>query len=124
MSVKKNYVLILGVPLTHQQATALYKDIYQDETHDEDHEFYMFTDNQNMYKEVGYVYDRNPSIPHFFGVAITEDIDEIKKYLNRSPEVSEYFIETLAIYKMISCRLKKYGVVSNEPILTIVSQIS
>lgn len=124
MSVNKTDILILAVPLTHQQATALYKDIYEDENYDEDNEVFMFTDSQNMYKEVGYVYDEDPSIPHFLGVAITEDKSEIKQYLNKPEEPIPELVESLAIYNEFAIPLlEKYGVVSKEPTLTIVSQI-
>jgi hypothetical protein len=124
MSVNKTDILILAVPLTHTQATALYKDIYEDEKYDEDNEVFMFTDSQNMYREVGYVYDEDKSIPHFLGVAITEDRNEIKQYLNKSSDTTETLMETLEIYNEFAIPLlEKYGVVSKEPTLTIVSQI-
>lgn len=127
MSVNKTDILILGVPLTHAQATALYKDIYGNDNYDEDNEdneVFMFTDSQNMYREVGYVYDEDKSIPHFLGVAITEDRNEIMKYLNKSSDTTETLMETLEIYKEFAIPLlEKYGVVSKEPTLTIVSQI-
>jgi len=127
MSVNKTDILILGVPLTHAQATALYKDIYGNDNYDEeneDNEVFMFTDSQNMYREVGYVYDEDKSIPHFLGVAITEDRNEIKQYLNKSSDTTETLMETLEIYKEFAIPLlEKYGVVSKEPTLTIVSQI-
>jgi hypothetical protein len=127
MSVNKTDILILGVPLTHAQATALYKDIYGNENYDEDNEdneVFMFTDSQNMYREVGYVYDEDKSIPHFLGVAITEDRNEIKQYLNKSSDTTETLMETLEIYNEFAIPLlEKYGVVSKEPTLTIVSQI-
>lgn len=124
MSVNKTDILILAVPLTHTQATALYKDIYEDENYDEDNEVFMFTDSQNMYREVGYVYDEDKTIPHFLGVAITEDRQEIKQYLNKSVDATETLMETLAIYNEFAIPLlEKYGVVSKEPTLTIVSQI-
>jgi hypothetical protein len=127
MSVNKTDILILGVPLTHAQATALYKDIYGNDNYDEeneDNEVFMFTDSQNMYREVGYVYDEDKSIPHFLGVAITEDRNEIKQYLNKSSDTTETLMETLEIYNEFAIPLlEKYGVVSKEPTLTIVSQI-
>jgi hypothetical protein len=124
MSVNKTDILILAVPLNHQQATALYNDIYRDENYDEDNEVFMFTDSQNMYREVGYVYDDDKSIPHFLGVAITEDRNEIKQYLNKSSDTTETLMETLEIYNEFAMPLlEKYGVVSKEPTLTIVSQI-
>lgn len=124
MSINKTDILILAVPLTHQQATALYNDIYKDENYEEDNEVFMFTDSQNMYREVGYVYDEDKSIPHFFGVAITEDRNEIKQYLNKSLDATATLMETLAIYNEFAMPLlEKYGVVSKEPTLTIVSQI-
>lgn len=124
MSVNKTDILILAVPLTHTQATALYKDIYEDENYDEDNEVFMFTDSQNMYREVGYVYDEDKTIPHFLGVAITEDRQEIKQYLNKSVDATETLMETLAIYNEFAIPLlEKYGVLSKEPTLTIVSQI-
>jgi hypothetical protein len=127
MSVNKTDILILGVPLTHAQATALYKDIYGNDNYDEeneDNEVFMFTDSQNMYREVGYVYDEDKTIPHFLGVAITEDRNEIKQYLNKSSDTTETLMETLEIYNEFAIPLlEKYGVVSKEPTLTIVSQI-
>lgn len=124
MSVHKTDILILAVPLTHQQATILYKDIYKDENYDEENEVFMFTDSQNMYREVGYVYDEDKNIPHFLGVAITEERDEINKYLNKSSEPSEDLIKGLAIYNEFAIPLlEKYGVTSKEPSLMIISQI-
>lgn len=124
MSVNKTDILILGVPLTHDQATALYKDIYSNDNYDEDNEVFMFTDSQNMYREVGWVYDEDKSIPHFLGVAITEDRNEIKQYLNKSSDTTQTLLETMAIYNEFAIPiLEKYGVVSKEPTLTIVSQI-
>lgn len=127
MSINKTDILILGVPLTHAQATALYKDIYSKNNYDEeneDNEVFMFTDSQNMYREVGYVYDEDKSIPHFLGVAITEDRNEIKQYLNKSSDTTDTLLETMAIYNEFAIPiLEKYGVVSKEPTLTIVSQI-
>lgn len=127
MSINKTDILILGVPLTHAQATALYKDIYSKNNYDEeneDNEVFMFTDSQNMYREVGWVYDEDKSIPHFLGVAITEDRNEIKQYLNKSSDTTNTLLETMAIYNEFAIPiLEKYGVVSKEPTLTIVSQI-
>lgn len=127
MSINKTDILILAVPLTHAQATALYKDIYSKNNYDEDNEdneVFMFTDSQNMYREVGYVYDEDKSIPHFLGVAITEDRNEIKQYLNKSSDTTNTLLETMAIYNEFAIPiLEKYGVVSKEPTLTIVSQI-
>lgn len=124
MSVNKTDILILAVPLNHNQATALYNDIYRDENYDENNEVFLFTDSQNMYKEVGYVYDKDKTIPHFIGVAITEDRDEIKQYLNRSSDTIDTLMETLAIYNEFAIPLlEKYGVINKEPTLTIISQI-
>lgn len=127
MSVNKTDILILGVPLTHAQATALYKDIYGNDNYDEeneDNEVFMFTDSQNMYREVGWVYDEDKSIPHFLGVAITEDRNEIKQYLNKSSDTTDTLLKTMDIYNEFALPiLEKYGVVSRSPTLTIVSQI-
>lgn len=124
MSVNKTDILILAVPLTHQQATALYKDIYEEDNYDEDNEVFLFTDSQNMYKEVGYEYDEDPSIPHFLGVAITEDRTEINQYLNKPDEPSHQLIDSIEVFnEFAKPLLEKYGVVSKEPTLTIVSQI-
>ena len=124
MSIHKTDILILAIPVSHKKATLLNNEIYSNYNYEDDNEIFMFTDNQNMYKDVGYSYDEDEKVPHYIGIEITEDKSEINKYINADINQDKYIINKFKIFKEQAMPiLEKYDIDDREPSLILVSQI-
>lgn len=122
-------MLILAIPVNHEQATLIKEhEQYYIENNSDGIENYvfLFTNNNNFYRDVRLEYDSDTSVEHFFGIEISEILniknsEVIKKQLDGTLDVSiahsnyELFAKPL---------LKALNIPLNEPSLTMISQVN
>lgn len=126
MSRHSEDVLILAIPVTHEQATLIHKEDYiEPENENIQNEVFLFTDNKNFYREVFTEYDEDESVPHFYGVELSEHLnlknsEVIKMQLNGTLDTTS----ALSNYELFAVPiLQKLGIPLVEPTLIIVTQV-
>lgn len=105
---------IIGVPLTHEQASKIREDdFYGVEPPDDDNDVFLFTHNNNFHREVCTEYDEDDGVPHFIGVEIESKgsdvptLDNVRSQLRNfdeyaQPLLDKYNIETKPTIHLIT----------------------
>lgn len=119
-------VLILAIPVTHKQATLINKEDYIEPDNENIHnEVFLFTDNKNFYRDVFTEYDSDQSVPHFYGIEISEHLnlknsEVIKMQLNGTLDTTS----ARSNYELFAVPLlQKLGIPLIEPTLILVTQV-
>lgn len=106
---------IYGIALTHEQATQIKNDDFYGV--DEDvNDVFLFTDNQNFYRDVSMEYDKDPSVPHFIGV-------EIEWAGSSLPQMTSLDDEVQSFNAYAQPLIDKYQI-SEMPVLHVIQQVS
>lgn len=107
--------VVLGVKLTHEQATQIKNDDFYGIDIDANYVF-LFTDNPNFYSDVDSEYDPDIHVPHYLGV----EIEDAEGHLPSMDDVTKQMDNFECYAKPL---LDKYGIVDN-PALFIVKMVN